>query len=54
MIKLNVSDQHFQEAVKGKVFISDVFASTLNGKPVFTVSFPVKKRMRLWACCSEQ
>lgn len=45
MINLNVSDQqHFQEAAKGNDFISDVFASPLNGKPVFTVSTPVKKK----------
>ncbi len=45
MIKLNVSDQqYFQEAIKGRSFISDVFASTLNGEPVFTISFPVRKK----------
>jgi methyl-accepting chemotaxis protein len=45
MLNLNVSDQeHFQEAAKGNDFISDVFASSLDGKPVFTVSMPVKNK----------
>ncbi|MCP4347325.1 MAG: response regulator [Desulfobacterales bacterium] len=44
-MKLNVSDrQYFQEALKENDFISDVFAGTLNEKPVFTVSFPVKRK----------
>ncbi len=40
--KLNVSDQpYFQEAIKGKPFLSDIFSSALTGKPVFVVSHPI-------------
>jgi methyl-accepting chemotaxis protein len=39
---MNVSDQpYFQEAIKGKPFLSDIFASVLTGKPVFVVSHPI-------------
>ncbi|HAO21207.1 MAG: hypothetical protein BWK80_48465 [Desulfobacteraceae bacterium IS3] len=39
---INVSDQaYFQEAIKGTPFLSDIFPSTLSGKPVFVVSHPI-------------
>lgn len=40
--KLKVSDQpFFQEAVKGKAFLSDIFASPVSGNTVFAVSNPI-------------
>ncbi|MCP4350092.1 MAG: PAS domain S-box protein [Desulfobacterales bacterium] len=43
--KINVSDQlFFQESIKGKAFISDAAHSRFTGKPVFTVSSPIRER----------
>jgi len=40
--KLKVADQpFFQEAVKGKAFLSDIFASPVSGNTVFAVSSPI-------------
>ncbi len=42
IISKDVSDQqYFQESVKGKAFLSDIFVSPLTGKPVFVVSHPI-------------
>lgn len=39
---LNISDQpYFQEAIKGKAYLSDISASALTGKPVFIASYPI-------------
>lgn len=43
--KVKVTDQvYFQQALKGKVFISEVFKNRGSGNPVFIVSVPVKEK----------
>lgn len=43
--KINVKDRaYFQEAMKGKVFISKIMKSEGSGRPVFMISAPVKEK----------
>ncbi len=42
--KLDVSDRsYFQEALKGRIVISDVIKSKVTGEPIFTISVPVRQ-----------